>query len=87
MNGKKTGQDSDFVDLRPGAKSFLLVRGGPVIVIKAETGNIASLPRMQNEIDIVRDISDEARRGANRLHAHRLDGTERLRPAVRAPQP
>ena len=58
MNGKKTGQNSDLVDLRPGAKSFLVVRGGPVITIKAETGNIASLPRMQNEIDIARDISE-----------------------------
>jgi hypothetical protein len=58
MNGKKTGQDSGFADLRPGAKSFLLVRGGPVISIKAETGNIASPLRMQNQIDIVRDISE-----------------------------
>jgi hypothetical protein len=57
MTGKKTGQNSDFVDLRPGAKSFPLVRGGPVISIKAEIGNVASLPRMQNQIDIVRDIS------------------------------
>ncbi len=57
MNGKRSGQTSDFVDLRPGDKSFLVVRGGPVIAIKAETGNIASLPRMQNEIDIARDIS------------------------------
>jgi len=57
MTGKKTGQNSDVVDLRPGAKSFLMVRGGPVIAIKAETGNVASLPRMQNQIDIVRDIS------------------------------
>ena len=58
MNGKKTYQNSDFMDLRPGAKSFLQLRGGPVISIKAETGNIASLPRMQNQIDIVRDISE-----------------------------
>ena len=58
MTGKKTGQDGTFSDLRPGAKSFLLVRGGPVIAIKAQTGNIASLPRMQNQIDIVRDISE-----------------------------
>jgi hypothetical protein len=66
MTGKKTGQDGDFADLRPGAKSFRLVRGGPVIAIKAETGNIASLPRMQNEIDIVRDIS-------TRLDAAQID--------------
>ncbi|MGA2178435.1 MAG: hypothetical protein ABSH15_02475 [Verrucomicrobiota bacterium] len=58
MTREKTCQNSDFADLRPGAKSFLLVRGGPVISIKAETGNIASLPRMQNQIDIVRDISE-----------------------------
>ncbi len=57
MTGKKTCQNSNFADLRPGAKSFPLVRGGPVILIKGETGNIASLPRMQNQIDIVRDIS------------------------------
>jgi hypothetical protein len=57
MNGKKPCQNSGFVDLRPGAQSFSLLRRGPVISIKAETGNIASLPRMQNEIDIVRDIS------------------------------
>ena len=58
MNREKTCQNSDFTDLRPGAKSFLQLRGGPVISIKAETGNIASLPRMQNQIDIVRDISE-----------------------------
>jgi hypothetical protein len=57
MNGKKTCQNSDFADLRPGAKFFPLLRSGPVISIKGETGNIASLPRMQNQIDIVRDIS------------------------------
>ena len=57
MNGKKTYQSSDIADLRPGAKFFPLLRGGPVISIKAETGNVASLPRMQNQIDIVRDIS------------------------------
>jgi hypothetical protein len=57
MTGKKTGQNSDFADLRPGAKSFSLLRGGPVISIKGDTGNIASLTRMQNQIDIVRDIS------------------------------
>ena len=74
------------MDLRPGAKSFLLVRGGPVIAIKAETGNSASLPRMQNEIDIVRDIStrlDAAQIG------YMLTGsmaTELLRPSMRAPQ-
>jgi hypothetical protein len=58
MTGKKTYPNSDIADLRPGAKSFLTVRGGPVITIKAETGNVASLPRMQNQIDIVRDISE-----------------------------
>jgi hypothetical protein len=58
MSGKKTLPNSDLVDLRPGAKSFLLVRGGPVISIKVDTGNAASLTRMQNQIDIVRDISE-----------------------------
>ena len=58
MSGKKTDQDGDFVDLRPGAKSFRLLRRGPVIAIKVDTGNIASLPRMQNQIDIVRDVSE-----------------------------
>jgi len=57
MNRENTGQDDDFVDLRSDAKSFPLLRGGPVIAIKAETGNIASLARMQIQIDIVRDIS------------------------------
>ncbi|MGA2786815.1 MAG: hypothetical protein ABSF60_04745 [Verrucomicrobiota bacterium] len=57
MSVKKSGQDGDFVDLRPGARSTLVVRGGPVIAIKAETGNIASLSRMQNQIDTVGDIS------------------------------
>jgi hypothetical protein len=58
VNKEKTGQTSEFVDFRPGAKSFPLLRGGPVISIKVVTGNIASLPRMQNQIDIVRDISE-----------------------------
>jgi hypothetical protein len=57
MPREKTCSNSDFEDLRPGAKSFPFVRGGPVILIKGETGNIASLPRMQNQIDIVRDFS------------------------------
>jgi hypothetical protein len=57
MTGKKTGQDSDFVDLRPGAKFFPLLRGGPVIAIEVETRNIASPVRIQNQIDIVRDLS------------------------------
>jgi hypothetical protein len=57
MNREKTRQDGDLGNLHPGAKFFPLLRGGPVISIKGETGNIASLPRMQNQIDIVRDIS------------------------------
>ena len=57
MTGKKTGQDSDFADLRPGAKFFPLLRGGPVIAIEVETRNIASPVRIQNQIDIVRDLS------------------------------
>jgi hypothetical protein len=57
MNGKKTCPSGDFADLRPGAKFFPLLRSGPVISIKGETGNVASLPRMQNQIDVVRDIS------------------------------
>jgi hypothetical protein len=57
MTREKTGQDDDFGDLGPGAKSFPLLRSGPVIAIKGETGNIASLTRMQSEIDIVRDVS------------------------------
>ena len=58
MTREKTCPNSDFADLRPGAKSLPLLRGGPVISIKVVTGNIASLPRMQNQIDIVRDISE-----------------------------
>jgi hypothetical protein len=57
MTGKKTGQDSDFADLRPGAKFFPLLWGGPVIAIEVETRNIASPVRIQNQIDIVRDLS------------------------------
>jgi hypothetical protein len=57
MTGKKTGQDSDFADLHPGAKFFPLLRGGPVIAIEVETRNIASPVRIQNQIDIVRDLS------------------------------
>jgi len=45
------------MDLRPGAKSPALLRGGPVILIKAETGNAATLARLQSQIDLVRDIS------------------------------
>jgi len=58
MIGEKTGQNSDLADLRPGAKSFPILQGGPVISIKVVTGAIASLARMQNQIDIVRDISE-----------------------------
>ena len=58
MTGKKTCQYNDLVDLRPGAKSFPLLRGGPVISIKVDTGNTASVVRLQNQIDIVRDISE-----------------------------
>ena len=58
MTREQTSQDDDFADLCPGAKSFPLLRSGPVILIKGETGNVASLPRMQNQIDIVRDISE-----------------------------
>jgi hypothetical protein len=57
MTGKKTCQNSDFADLRPGDKSFPLLRGGPVISIEVETRNIVSPVRMQNQIDIVRDFS------------------------------
>ena len=57
MTREKTGQNGGLTDLRSGTKSFLLVRGGPVISIKVETGNTASPVRMQNQIDIVRDIS------------------------------
>ena len=57
MTREKTGQDDDVADLVPGANSLLLLRSGPVIAIKGENGNIASAPRMQNQIDIVRDVS------------------------------
>jgi hypothetical protein len=66
MIRENSGEDSDFVDLRPGAKSFVLLRSGPVVLIKGENGNVASLPRMQNQIDIVRDIS-------TRLDAAQID--------------
>ncbi|MFZ0825904.1 MAG: hypothetical protein WAO02_00640 [Verrucomicrobiia bacterium] len=57
MTRDKTSQNDDHADLLPAARSFHLLRSGPVIVIKGETGNVASLARMQNEIDILRDIS------------------------------
>ena len=57
MIREKTGQNSDLADLRPGSKSFPMLRGGPVIAIEVETRNIASPIRMQNQIDIVRDFS------------------------------
>ncbi len=62
----QTSQDSDFVDLRSGAISFTLLRSGPVIAIRGETGNIASQSRMQNLIDVVRDMS-------TRLDAAQID--------------
>ena len=58
MSKEKTGQNSDCADLRPGSKSFPILQGGPVISIKVVTGAIASLARMQSQIDIVRDISE-----------------------------
>jgi len=57
MSREKAFVENDFVDFRPGVKSSLLLRGGPVILIKAETGNAATLTRLQNQIDIVRDFS------------------------------
>jgi hypothetical protein len=61
-----TSQGDDFADLYPGLESFSLLRSGPVILIKGENGNIASLSRMQNQIDVVRDIS-------TRLNAAQID--------------
>ena len=58
MTREKTGQNSDIADLRPGDKFFPQLRGGPVISIKVVTGNAASLARMQNQIDVVRDFSE-----------------------------
>ncbi len=66
MTREQPGQDRDFVDLRSGAISFTLLRSGPVIAIRGETGNIASLSRMQNLIDVVRDVS-------TRLDAAQID--------------
>ena len=57
MTTEKKDPDGDFGDLRPGSESFPLLRGGPVIAIQAETGSIASPVRMQNQIEMVRDIS------------------------------
>jgi len=56
MNGKKTDQNGDSVDLRPGGKTLL--RAGSVITIPAEIGNIGSPVRIQSQIDIVRDVSE-----------------------------
>jgi hypothetical protein len=58
MIKEKTSQDSDPANLRPGPKSFLLLRGGPVISIQVETENIASPARLQSQIDVVRDVSE-----------------------------
>jgi len=57
MTREKTGSNSDSADLRPGAKFFPVLQGGPVISIKVVTGAVASLARMQSQIDIVCDIS------------------------------
>ncbi len=57
MNKEKPCPNCDSVDLRDTSKPFLLLRGGPVIAIKVETGNPASLTRMQNQIDVANDIS------------------------------
>lgn len=57
MTTENTGQESDFLDLSPDAKAAPLLRGGPVILIEVETGNLGSPVRMQNQMDIVRDIS------------------------------
>jgi hypothetical protein len=57
MTGDETGEDTDFADLRPGAKFFSRLQGGPVIAIEFETRNIVSLTRIQSQIDIVRDFS------------------------------
>jgi len=58
MNREKTGQAGDPVDLRPGGKFFPQLRGGPVIAIPVETGNLGSPFRIQSQIDIVRDVSE-----------------------------
>ena len=58
MNREMTGQNSSYGDLRPGAAPITFLRGGPVIAIEVETQNIAYPARMQNEIDIVRDVSE-----------------------------
>ena len=63
---EQTSQDGDFADLRSGADSLTLLRSGPVIAIRGETGNIASQYRMQNLIDVVRDVS-------TRLDAAQID--------------
>jgi hypothetical protein len=57
MIGENTGQDIDLFDLRSGAIAFPLLRSGPMIAIRGETGNTAALSRMQNLIDVVRDLS------------------------------
>jgi hypothetical protein len=57
MTKEQPDQDSDFPDMQPGGKSFPFLRGGPVIAIEVETRNIVYPLRMQNQIDITRDIS------------------------------
>jgi hypothetical protein len=58
MNTEITRPDGGFGDMNPDTASFALLRGGPFITIEVETQNIAYPARMQNEIDIVRDISE-----------------------------
>jgi len=58
MTKEITGQDGDSADLHPGAKALALVRRGPVIAIEVDTQNFSSPARMQNQIDVVRDISE-----------------------------
>ncbi len=58
MISESTRMNSDSGDYLPDTESFALLRGGPVILIPVETENIGSPVPMQNQLEIVRDISD-----------------------------
>jgi len=57
MRAEKTWLNSDSADDPSGGEPFALLRGGPVIAIEVESANLGSPSRIQNQIDLVRDIS------------------------------
>jgi hypothetical protein len=58
MIRESTQPGSEFGDADAGPTSFTFVRGGPFILIEADMGNLGSPVQMQNQIDLVRDVSE-----------------------------